>query len=467
MTADPKQRLLELTGAHGQSHVLRFWDSLDEAERSSLAAQVESLDFDLIDSLVKNLDSGPQPTGDIAPAPFIELTRRGDDSRWREAAGAGEAAIREGRVAAFVVAGGQGTRLGFDGPKGCFPIGPVTDRSLFRLHAEKVLAASRHYGRAIPFLVMTSSANDEATRRFFEENSFFGLDPDMVRIFRQGELPAVDADGRLILERPGHIFMSPNGHGGSIKALWDSGAVEWLESLGVDVISYFQVDNPLVRIIDPAFVGFQLLEGAEMSLKLLRRTIPDEKLGVWVLADGRPQVIEYIDMPSELMRARDDAGGLLFAGGSIAINLLSVPFVRRLNEKGFALPFHRARKKIPCINDAGETVEPSEPNGTKFETFVFDALAFAQKAIGVETSRAEEFSPVKNASGTDSPETARRDMSRLYAEWLSGAGVEVPVSGDGYSLHLIEVSPLVGEGAAELKAGYGGPWRIEGPTVIA
>lgn len=469
MSADKERRRLDkLTVAHGQEHVLAFWDSLSQDERSSLAAQIDSIDFDLLGSFAKGRSFQAQAIGDIAPAPFIRLPSDDEGAkRWKDADETGRKAIADGRVAAFVVAGGQGTRLGFDGPKGCFPIGPVTERSLFRIHVEKVLAASQRFGRSIPFLVMTSAANDEDTRRYFEENSFFGLDAAIVRIFRQDEMPAVDADGRLILETPSRIFMSPNGHGGSIKALWDSGAIEWLESLGIDVISYFQVDNPLARVVEASFIGFHLAEGADMSLKLLRRTIPDEKLGIWTLSGGRPRVIEYIDMPPEKMRARDDAGELLFAGGSIAINILSVPFVRRLNEKGFALPFHRAKKKIPFVNEAGETVEPSEANGTKFETFVFDALAFAEKSIGVETSREEEFSPVKNASGVDSPETARRDMSRLYAKWLAAVGVNVPLADDGYPLHAVEISPLVAEGGDDLKTVPGLPREINAPLVLS
>ncbi|MCD6405422.1 MAG: UDPGP type 1 family protein [Planctomycetes bacterium] len=436
-----KAQLLQILSPYGQKHVLRFWESLTLGEKQALANQVQAVDFDLLARLAGETGKPPLAQGDIEPAPFVELpTDDASAGRWSRARETGEAALRAGRVAAFVVAGGQGTRLGFDGPKGAFPVGPITERSLFQVHCEKVLAASRHYGSTIPLAVMTSSANDAATRAFFEQHEFFGLPPDSVRIFTQEEMPAVDASGKLILESPRHIFMSPNGHGGSLKALWDSGCIEWLEDLGIDTISYFQVDNPLVKVIDPAFVGFHIEGAADISLKVLRRTIPEEKLGIWVHVAGEGRVVEYIDMPVEKMRARNEDGSLRFSGGSIAIHCFSVAFIRALNREGFALPFHYAAKKISFVDESGKTIRPAEPNGTKFETFVFDALAFAKRIVAVETLREEEFSPVKNAAGNDSPETARRDMSRAYAHLLDAVGISVGLDTDGYPLHPIKIA---------------------------
>lgn len=462
-----KTQLLRILSPYGQEHVLRFWESLTPEEKQALAKQVKAIDFDLLARLVDETGKPPLAEENIEPAPFIELPA--DDAsakRWSRARETGEAVLRAGRVAAFVVAGGQGTRLGFDGPKGAFPVGPITDRSLFQVHAEKVLAASRRYGNTIPFAVMTSSTNDAATRAFFEEHEFFGLPADSVRIFTQEEMPAVDLSGKLILDTPGHIFVSPNGHGGSLKALWDSGCIEWLEDLGIDTISYFQVDNPLVKVIEASFVGFHVEGAADISLKVLRRTIPDEKLGIWVQVAGRDRVVEYIDMPAEKMRARNEDGSLQFSGGSIAIHCFSVAFIRALNQEGFALPVHHTHKKIPFVDENGKTVKPTEPNGTKLETFVFDALALAKSVVAVETLREEEFSPVKNATGTDSPETARRDMSRAYARLLRAAGINVPVDTNGYPLYPIEMSPLVGQNPQEIRAAYKGPRNIDGPLLL-
>jgi UDP-N-acetylglucosamine/UDP-N-acetylgalactosamine diphosphorylase len=452
---------------HGQAHVLRFWDGLGDDDRRSLGGQIDSIDLDALDRLLLEEPPVKAAVEDYRPEPFVRLPHGGGPrGEWDHAREAGKAALREGRVAAMVVAGGQGTRLGFDGPKGAFPIGPVTQRTLFQIHAEKVLAATRRYGRFMPLLVMTSPANDAATRAFFAEHGNFGLASEAVRFFAQGEMPAVDDAGRLVLESPGRIFMSPNGHGGALKALWDSGTVQWLEERGIGLISYFQVDNPLVRVIDETFVGFTDMRRADMSLKLLERTIPDEKLGIWLRCADRPCIVEYSDMPQEKMRRRDPDGTLRFKGGSIAIHCFSVPFVRRLNERGCALPFHKARKKVPYVDAAGAAVDPKEPNATKFEMFVFDALFFAERAVAVETAREEEFSPVKNAAGTDSPQTARRDMSRLYGRWLAEAGVNVPVNGGGYPVHPIEISPLYADGPEDLKRRCNGHASVTGPLAL-
>jgi UDP-N-acetylglucosamine/UDP-N-acetylgalactosamine diphosphorylase len=459
--------LLDLLSRYGQEGVLRFWDELSAEERLLLDAQARSLDLKLISRLAAGEGAGGGVRAPFEPEPFVRLPHdEASTEVWCTAAEEGRVALRQGRVAAMVVAGGQGTRLGFAGPKGAYPIGPITDRTLFQIHAQKVLAASQRYGVSIPLLVMTSPTNDAETRFFFKEHGFFGLPFDRVRIFSQGEMPAIDDSGKLILESKARVFMSPNGHGGALKALWDTGVIAWLEGLGVDTITHFQVDNPLVRVIDPAFIGFHLRDSADMSLKLLKRTIPDEKLGIWLRVAGHPRVIEYSDMTPEDMHARDDAGDLKYAGGSIAIHCFSVPFIRRLNESGFLLPYHRARKKVPCVSDRGERVEPREPNATKFEMFIFDALLFSSRAVAVETAREDEFSPVKNASGVDSPDTAKRDMSRLYAKWLASVGVDVPAGSDGYPLHPIEISPLIADGPEVLECNYTGPKSVAGPLLL-
>lgn len=465
MPLDSKRGLQYLLARYGQEQILAFYDKLSPEQRESLAAQAGSIDLDLIAKL-SGEDAEEASLGTIEPEPFVRLPHDEASRRqWDDARAVGMEALRAGRVAAMVVAGGQGTRLGFSGPKGAFPIGPVTNRTLFQIHAEKVRAASCRYGREIPLLVMTSPSNDAETKFFFKENLFFGLPFTSVKIFSQGEMPAVDSDGKIILDRPDHAFMSPNGHGGALKALWDSGVIAWLEEKGIDTISCFQVDNPLARAVDPTFIGFHISAGSEMSFKLLHRTIPEEKLGIWLSRNGRARIIEYSDMPREEMAARTAGGELKYAGGSIAIHCFSVPLIRRLNAGGFALPYHRAHKKVPRVDASGKTVAPDKPNATKFEMFIFDALSFAQRHLAIETRREEEFSPVKNADGVDSPATARRDMSRLYARWLREIGVEVPRE-DGYPAHTIEISPLVGDDAESLAANYNGPRRVEGPLVI-
>ncbi len=443
---------------YGQGHLFRFFDSLSPAGRENLLRQVVSLDFDMVGRLAGEFMRGAnpaEPAEEIEEADIIRLPRTEEDmQRDRKARAVGEEALRAGRAAVFLVAGGQGTRLGFDGPKGEFEIGPVTKRSLFRIHAEKIAAIRRRYRCALPWGIMTSEANDARTRKYFENNGFFGLPADSVRFCVQESLPAVDFHGRIVLDAPDHIHMSPNGHGGSLKAMYASGILEWFASLGADTIYYFQVDNVLLRIADPTFIGHHILGGADMSLKVLAKKDPYEKVGVYALKGGKPAVIEYSDLPAKLAEARNPDGSLKYWAGSIAIHLLDASFVRRLNESGFALPYHKAEKAVPFVDDTGRTVKPREKNALKFETFVFDALPLARRVICVETRRWDDFSPVKNATGLDSVETARRDMIELYSRWLEAAGAKIPRDESGRAINPVEISPLISLEGENLE-----PWR--------
>jgi UDP-N-acetylglucosamine/UDP-N-acetylgalactosamine diphosphorylase len=248
------------------------------------------------------------------------------------------------------------------------------------------------------------------------------------------------------------LTLSPDGHGGSLKALYKSGATKDMKRRGVKIISYFQVDNPLINIFDPLFIGLHAIEKAEMSSKALIKAGPLEKVGNFCLVDGKVTVIEYSDLPDELANKRNPDSSLVFQIGSIAIHIISRKFVEKLNAKGFALPFHRAVKKISHIDQGGKLVEPAQPNGIKLETFVFDALPLASKSIILETIRSEEFGPVKNASGTDSAETARQMMTERAAAWLEYAGVKVPRKPDGSVDAIIEIAPSFALDKEELKA---------------
>jgi UDP-N-acetylglucosamine/UDP-N-acetylgalactosamine diphosphorylase len=325
------------------------------------------------------------------------------------------------------VAGGQGTRLGFDAPKGSFPLGPVSERSLFELQAQKIRGLSRRYGRPLPWYVMTSPATDAATRAFLSSHDWFGLPERDVFFFCQGTVPALDFEGRLMLESRDRIAESPDGHGGSLTALEGSGALDDLEERGVTTLSYYQVDNPLVRIADPVYLGFHASVGAEMSCKVVSKCDPMEKMGVVARCGGQLGIVEYTELDDEHRYARDEDGELSYWAGSTAIHLLETSFVRRVaRDAETVLPFHASAKKIPCLDEEGRRVEPSEPNGYKLERFVFDALPAADPAVIVEARREEEYSPVKNAEGADSPETARRALIAEVRRWLLAAGLEPP-----------------------------------------
>ncbi|MBI5690389.1 MAG: UDPGP type 1 family protein [Verrucomicrobia bacterium] len=445
------ESLIESFQRAGQAQVFAFLDTLGPTERARLLAEAAEVDLAELDRLNRTLLNSKAAAGidltDLAPAPYEKRPEHGGDGgAWARAKAAGETALREGRVAAFTVAGGQGTRLGYDGPKGTFPVTPLRAKSLFQVFAEKIRAAGVRYGRPLHWFIMTSHANHEATVAFFAEHRHFGLDPARVHFFRQGRMPAVDFSGKILLETRGSLALSPDGHGGSLRALSRSGALDLMAREGIDTLSYFQVDNPLVRCIDPAFLGWHRLAGSEMSSKMVPKAYAEEKVGHFCRQRGRLVVVEYSDLPMAMQRETDGAGGLRYLAGSIAIHVLDREFVRRMAEggEGVALPFHRADKKIPTIDAAGNPVKPDRPNGVKFELFVFDALPFARHPVVIETLRADDFSPVKNATGLDSPVTCRDDQLRQFARWLRAQGVALPADATGRPEVAVEVSPLFG-----------------------
>ncbi len=441
--------LIDAFNAAGQGQVFKWYDQLKPEEQQALLEQAAQIDLsevaELNDTLVQGGGGHGVDLSDLKPAPYIPLPDKGGDAKsWAGAIATGEEALRAGRVAAFTVAGGQGTRLGFDGPKGTFPVTPVRKATLFQVFAEKILAARQRYGAPIPWFIMTSTINHEPTQAFFEKHKFFGLGEDTVMFFRQGLMPAVDYKGKILLADKGEIAMTPDGHGGSLRALVRSGATKRMAESGIDTISYFQVDNPLVHAVDPAFIGFHLQAKSDMSSKMLPKAYPKEKLGHFCEQRGRHVVIEYSDMPDTLTDRRRPDGQLAFLAGSIAIHVLDRAFVERMGGggTGASLPFHRADKKIATINATGNPVKPQEPNGVKFEMFVFDALPFAENPVIIETARQDEFSPVKNAEGVDSPQSSRDDQIRQWARWLKAAGVKLSCDKTGLPEFTLEVTPL-------------------------
>lgn len=440
----------------GQSQVLRFWDDLDEPGRQKLAGQLSSLNLgeiaDLAESYVRNKPEVALPSDIQPPNVLPRSADAGREEMYADALKLGNQLLDEGKVGAFLVAGGQGTRLGYDGPKGEFPVTPVKNKPLFQVFAEQLLAASRRHGKPIPWYIMTSDVNDAPTRAFFEKHDYFGYPKGDVIFFIQGMMPAFDMSGKMLLAQKDSLALSPDGHGGSLKALARSGALADMKKRGIEQLSYFQVDNPLVRIIDPLFLGLHAQFESEMSSKTIAKASPKEKVGNFCVGDGKLQVIEYSDLPDELAEQRDANGDLLFNAGSIAIHALAVSFVERLNKGGtLELVWHRAEKKVPFINENGEEVRTEEPNAVKLEQFVFDAIPLAENAIVYETAREEEFSPVKNAEGSDSPDTSRRDQTRRAARWLAAAGVEIPYRPDGDPDVYIEIDPRFADSAEALK----------------
>jgi UDP-N-acetylglucosamine/UDP-N-acetylgalactosamine diphosphorylase len=457
--------------APAQAHLDEALGRLDGPARERLRAQVDELDRVLVDRLVQRFvhegDAGEHLPQSIEPPDAIPIPRSPEERAAQgQARAAGEEALRAGRVAVVLLAGGQGTRLGFDGPKGEFPFAPVTGRTLFSHHAAKVAAVRARYGCPLPWYVMTSPQNDAVTRAAFAREDHYGLDPASVRFFVQGTLPAVDrGTGAILLEAPDRLALSPDGHGGLLSALRRSGALAEMRAQGVTTIVTFQVDNPLLTLARPDFVGHHVLAGAEMSSVVVHKVGPEERMGVVARVDGRTGVVEYSDLPDEQARRRNPDGSLALWAGSIAVHCLEVAFVERLTESGLSLPYHRAVKRVPHVLPDGTEVDPEEPNAVKFETFLFDALPFAERTVTLEVERADEFSPIKNAEGADSPESARRDLNRRNARWLEAAGVAVPRGADGEPVDL-EIDPRLALDAEELAARLPAGFTVSGPTAL-
>ncbi len=454
MGDDGFRELHAALAAHGQEGVLRFWEELDAAGRERLEGDVRSLDLDLLDRLIDTLVRGREEPVDTDGIDPVEP----DPAPSAEAIAEGEDALSRGAVGVVIVAGGQGTRLGFDGPKGCYPIGPVTDRSLFQIHCEKVAALGRRYGATPPLYVMTSEDNHAATERFLADHDGFGL--QHLRLFRQGTMPAVDAgSGAVLLAARDRIALSPDGHGGTLRALLHTGCLDEMRDRGIETVFYLQVDNPLIAVGDPGFVGAHRMAGAEVSSKVVRKTDPAEKVGVVAARDGRQLVIEYSDLPDRLAEQRRAGGGLAFAAGSIALHVFAREFADRVAATA-ELPFHRALKRVSYVDEGGNPVEPTDPNAVKFEQFIFDTLPLARRSLVLETSREGEFEPLKNAQGPSSPETVRQRLSDAAADLMEAAGAVVSRTPDGSAAVPIELSPLVAGDPAELAR------RVPAGTVV-
>ena len=435
------QQAKNVLEANKQGHLLRFWGKLDAKARKALLTQIAGIDFKEL-ARCKALLPGVGEGGYAGCAPLSQgravqpTAPKVAELKGRALAAALAAGAKElaaGRVAVLLVAGGQGSRLGFEGPKGAYPIGPITDKPLFHFHARKVLAKAMRYGKPVPFYVMTSEANYDATVACFKENGWFGLDRKDVFFFKQGMWPGMTADGQVILDGPGHVFMSPDGHGGLLAALKRSGALADMKRRGIRSVFFFQVDNPLVEIADEAFIGYHVLEKSEYTLKLCAKRDPYEKVGMPMKFGKTFKMVEYTEMTDEQCNRKGKDGRLYFLYGSPAIHVFDRAFLEREAMK--PMPLHLAHKKIAQVDETGRVVKPTEPNGYKFEKFIFDILPDARKVAFLAFDQKDEFSPVKNAEGNDSPATCKADLQAKWRRQLAARGVLV--EGDA----TLEVDP--------------------------
>jgi len=470
LEAKERQRFRE----SGQDHVFDYYDTLTDVQKQSFLGQLSAIPVHQLTSFVNNALQQQLQDGvavDIKPFKLENVGKASD-----ELFDLGLSAISSNEVAAIILAGGQGTRLGFDGPKGMYDIGSPSHKSLFQLICEKLrrlqkLASSDKINARIPLFIMTSPMNNETTTQFFEQHNYFGLESDQIRFFTQGVLPCLALEGpvnKIIMEAPGTVAMAPDGNGGIYTALSNSGMISHMSELGVKYLHVFAIDNALVKPADPSFIGYCIQSGADCGNKVVWKQHADEKVGVMVLQKPSsseeskyvPCVVEYSDMDSDLLEQTDpDSGKLLYGAANICNHFYTLDFVQNIilpnYDKGAM--YHIAKKKILFWDTSLEqTVTPTSNNGMKLESFIFDVFSLSQSMAIYEVQREEEFAPVKNAPGKgtiDSPDTAREMISNLAKKWAIEAGATFLASDSNDIDADCEISPLVsykGEGLEEL-----------------
>lgn len=472
---------------YGQEHLLRHLEQLSESEKASLYADIKDVDFKKLSLLWKDARGNLTDNGEVKDDRLKPLDRSivGSTAKDKEAVSRwsdiGLKKISQGQVAVLLLAGGQGTRLGVSYPKGMYNVGLPSGKTLYQLQAERILRLQNivleKYGvsAVIPWYIMTSDYTKQPTLQFFEENKYFGLEPENVILFEQFTLPCLDFEGRVLLSKPGAIARAPDGNGGLYTALASprNSVLGDMERRGIACVHIYCVDNILVKMADPVFVGFCQEKGAECGAKVVQKVLPTEKVGVVCSCDGLYQVVEYSEISIKIAEMRDEDGSLTFKAGNICNHFVTMDFLNRVcTRHENELTHHVAKKKITHVTDGGDLVTPTQPNGLKLEKFVFDVFQFASKFAVLEVLREDEFSPMKNApgAGKNTPTTARMALMDLHYRQLLAAGGAL-VNKDNKKLPLMmrresdlmdeaelvcEISPLVsyfGEGLEELCKG--------------
>lgn len=441
-----------------QEHVLAFYDELDIEGKATLFEQLSLFDPDRINVLAdkalfppKTSDAEPtiEPLPESATASLLDAPAEKKDEWYK----GGLAHIAENKVAVVLMAGGQGTRLGSSDPKGCFDIGLPSKKSLFQMQAERILKvqqlakqhASLTTDPVVPWYVMTSGPTRAPTEKFFQDHDYFGLSKENVIIFEQGVLPCISNEGKILMESKSKVAVAPDGNGGIYKALLMSEARTDMRKRGIEHIHAYCVDNCLVKVADPVFIGFASSKSVDIATKVVRKRAANEPVGLIVEKNGKPDVVEYSEIDKEMAEAKDSVDRLKFRAANIVNHYYSFGFFESIEQWAHQLPHHVAKKKIPYMDtDSGETIKPDKPNGIKLEQFVFDVFPFVgmDKFACLEVERKEEFSPLKNARGSaeDNPDTSKQDIMEQGARWLRDAGAVVVSEGSSSG---VEVSPLI------------------------
>ena len=407
------KKVKELLKKYNQEHLLSAYDEFDDIQKESLLDQILDIDFEQMEKLYQKTQR-PIEMGEVKVEPISYKDKyKMPEEEFEKYKKIGEEEIKNGKLAAVTMAGGQGTRLGHSGPKGTFMLGIDPDKSLFQILCESLKLANEKYGVIVPWYIMTSKENNKETTDFFEKNNYFGYPKEKIKFFIQGGLPMIGTDGKVLLTEEGFIKQAADGHGGIFEAMFKGNVINDMKKNNIEWIFIGGVDNVLAKMVDPVLIGFAKDKNMLAAGKSLVKAGPKEKVGVFCKKDGKPSVIEYSEITDEMAEARDENGELVYGESHILCNLFNINCLEEIGRN--KLPYHAAFKKATYRNEKGEIVKPTEPNAYKFEAFIFDALEKLDDMAILRVKREEEFAPVKNATGVDSPETARK----LYNDFMN------------------------------------------------
>ena len=396
---------------YGQEHLLCRYKYLDEEKKEKIINQIKNIDFDqVIDLFNITSKSIKDPSGEVTNIDYVDKSKLTPEE-YQKYYNAGKKEIEAGKYAVVTMAGGQGTRLGYVAPKGTFKIGGGVEKSLFEALSDTIKEARSKFNAKIPWYIMTSRENNNATEKFFEKNDFFGLPYEDVKFFKQGELPMLDTNGKLMLDETGLIKLASDGHGGVFESIVKNGYLDDMKTRGIEWIFISGVDNVLAGLVDPIALGLAITEGTQATGKSVVKRSPDENVGVFCKKNGKPYVIEYTEITEQMANARDEKGELLYGESHILTNLFNIKALENIAHN--KLPYHKAFKKAKYMDENGEIVKPEKPNAFKYESFIFDAFERMDNMSILRVKREDEFAPLKNAEGNDSPDTARQ----LYIDY--------------------------------------------------
>ncbi len=411
---EKKEELKSILKKYGQEHLLNHYETLDEKHKKELLNQIETLNLELITSLYKNTKKEEKNENDkITPIEYMDKEKLYDDYKYFE--NIGKKAIKERKLAAVTMAGGQGTRLGHNGPKGTYDIGLDSHKSLFELLSDHLKEAEKKYEVVIPWFIMTSRENNKATIEFFEKNKYFGYQKEKnIFFFIQGELPMIDTEGKILIGEDGLIKQAADGHGGIYESLVKTGMTKKMREMGIEWVFIGGVDNCLAKMVDPVLMGIAIDKKVTVACKSAVKANPHEKVGVFCKRNGKPNVIEYSEITEEMAEETDEKGELLYGESHLLCNLFRVDAIERMGAN--PLPYHIAYKKATYLDQNGEVIVPTSPNAYKFEAFLFDAFGEVDDMAILRVKREEEFAPVKNADsvGVDCPKTARELYKKFH-----------------------------------------------------